>query len=45
MAVRADDIALPRLDQHPIGVAMDHAGHRSDLGRWITVIERGGKLL
>jgi len=39
MAVRADNIALGCLSQHSIRAAIDHPRHRTELGRWIAVIE------
>ena len=39
VAVRADDIALAGLNQHPIRTPADHPGDTADLGRRIPMVE------
>ena len=44
VAVRADDIALAGLNQHPIRAPADHPGDTADLGRRIPMVEVHGAL-
>ena len=44
VTVRADDIALRGLCQHPIDRAHDHSSDARDLGRWVAVVEIHGAL-
>src|SRR5438093_2141986 len=44
VAVRADDIALAGLNQHPIRTPADHPGDTADLGRRIPMVEVHGAL-